>query len=241
MKKFAKIAAKTIISTALLIGVVGLSYANDDDEPTQKIYYGEELCNYPGFKCIQISNRDRWDKMFPDLRERELVKRLNRTNMPLYMRTWIIVPTNLQSITHMDIAPFALHADVHGEKTVVVDLKAQAFGAYNADGTLIHWGPVSGGKEYCKDVNGPCRTITGEFRITRKDNEECASSQFPTDTKGGAPMPYCMHFYEGFALHASTLPGYHGSHGCVRLFYDDAKWLNEYFASVGTRVVVTDQ
>lgn len=226
------------LSTSLYLGIPGLSYADEDSQSKQ--YYGAELCHYEGFKCVKVNYRSRWDKMFPNLREREIVKRLNRTNMPLYMRKWIVVPTNLKDITHMDIAPFKLKTDTEGKKTIIVDLRLHAFGAYNADGTLAHWGPISGGKDYCKDVGGPCKTITGDFKITRKDTEECKSGQFPKDTDGGAPMPYCMHFYRGFALHASTLPGYHGSHGCVRLFYDDAKWLNEHFTTIGTRVIVTN-
>jgi len=231
-----------ITLTTLMLSIAGQAYATNtttQKKESPKRYYGAELCNYPGFKCVKVNYRSRWDKMFPNFREREIVKRLNRTNMPLYMRKWIVVPTNLQNITHMDIAPFALQTDTNGHKTIIIDLSLHAFGAYNADGRLAHWGPISGGKDYCKDTKGPCRTITGEFKITRKDSEECKSGAFPIGTKGGAPMPYCMHFYRGFAIHASTLPGYHGSHGCVRLFYDDAKWLNKNFAKIGTRVIVT--
>lgn len=202
-------------------------------------YYGRELCKYPGFTCKKVRRSDTWQKKFPNLREREIVKRLNRTNMPLNYRSWVVVPKNLSEIDHMDIAPFSLHMDTKGKKIIYVDLSHQAFGAYDAEGNLIHWGPVSGGKGWCEDV-GKCETITGEFNIIRKQGDECESGQFPTDSDGGAPMPFCMHFWRGFALHGSTLPGYHASHGCVRLFYDDAKWLNEHFAKIGTKVIVTE-
>ena len=226
------IAACTLLTTTV--------YAEQSKTIQQtKQYYGRELCNYPGFKCIKIKNSDRWDRKFRNLRERELVKRLNRTNMPLYMRKWIVVPNNLTQMTHMDVAPFALNIDTKNRRAIIVDLAVQAFGAYDKNGSLVHWGPISGGKDYCKDIDGPCRTITGDFQITRKSDNDCVSGQFPLDTKGGAPMPYCMHFYRGFAFHGSTLPGYHASHGCVRLFYDDAKWLNEKFTTIGTKVIVT--
>ena len=206
-----------------------------------KRFYGRELCNYQGFKCVKIRRGDTWDKKFPNFRDRELVKRLNRMNMPLYTRGWIVVPKDLESIDHMDVAPFALHtANFKGKRTIYVDLSLQAFGAYNESGDLVHWGPVSGGKAWCKDIDAPCETVTGNFRIVRKDTEECKSGVFPVDTDGGAPMPYCMHFYKGFAFHASTLPGYHASHGCVRMFFDDAKWLNHKFTKIGTQVVVTE-
>lgn len=58
-------------------------------------------------------------------------------------------------------------------------------------------------------------------------------------------MPYCMFFHGGYALHASpVVPGHHDSHGCVRLFLEDAKWLNEEFIELssdtqkGTTIVV---
>ena len=48
-------------------------------------------------------------------------------------------------------------------------------------------------------------------------------------------MPFCMFFYHGYAMHASYLPGYHASHGCIRLFYEDAEWLNKNFVDMGRR------
>lgn len=62
---------------------------------------------------------------------------------------------------------------------------------------------------------------------------------------GGALMPYCMHFFRGYALHGSyDVPGFRASHGCVRMFIEDARWLNEEFIDLpgdgmkGTRVVI---
>ena len=61
-------------------------------------------------------------------------------------------------------------------------------------------------------------------------------------------MPYCMYFHKGVALHGSEdIPGYRASHGCIRMFTRDAKWLNENFVessnaernhNLGTKVVV---
>lgn len=55
-------------------------------------------------------------------------------------------------------------------------------------------------------------------------------------------MPYCVFFNRGIALHGSPeVPGYHASHGCVRLFVQDAEWLNESFIEIGkTRVHVVE-
>lgn len=225
-------------SLAISLSISPLSQAASTKQT--KPYYGRELCNYSGFSCVKVKAGQTWDKLFPNLRERELVKRLNRTNMPLYMRKWIIVPDNLQALSHLDISPFPHYREAEGHRIILIDLSQHAFAAYEKTGKLVHWGPISGGKSYCKDAGGPCTTITGDFKITRKDSEECISNTYPKSTDGGAPMPYCMFFKGGYAMHGSTLPGYHNSHGCVRLFFDDAKWLNKHFAKTGTRVIVTE-
>lgn len=201
-------------------------------------YYGAYLCKYAGFTCVKIHRGDTWEKLFPNKRNREIVMRLNRTNMPVRYRTWIVVPTQLHNLNYLSLSPFPEYRNTDNKKLIVVDLTQQAFAAYDKKGELLHWGPISGGKGYCPDTGTRCATITGNFRILRKQNEDCVSSKFPLETNGGAPMPYCMHFHGGFALHGSTLPGYNASHGCVRLFFSDAKWLNKNFASIGTRVIV---
>ena len=49
-------------------------------------------------------------------------------------------------------------------------------------------------------------------------------------------MPYCMFFHGGYAIHASpVVPGYHASHGCVRVFQEDARWLHEDFITINGR------
>lgn len=219
------------VATLLLAGINPAAFAQR--------YYGAHLCGYAGFKCVKVTRGSTWEKLFPNSRDREIVKRLNRTNMPLKYRSWIVVPTNFKNISLQDLSPFPLHRNTDGQKLLLVDLSQQAFGAYDTNGELVHWGPVSAGKGYCPDVGRACNTATGKFKIYRKQGPECVSSKFPIETDGGAPMPYCMHFKGGFALHGSTLPGYHDSHGCVRLFFDDAKWLNQRFLSVGTPVIIT--
>ncbi|OGO90727.1 MAG: endopeptidase IV [Coxiella sp. RIFCSPHIGHO2_12_FULL_44_14] len=215
----------------------GLS--DDEEEAPRYKYYGSELCAYPQFHCIHVKAGDTWEKLFPDQKQREIIKRLNRTNIPLGYRSWIVVPTNLDQVTHMDMSPFPAHVTSVNERFVVVNLGLHAFAAYNDTGNLVYWGPVSGGKGWCPDVKRYCNTAVGAFRVVNKEGPKCVSDVFPIETAGGAPMPYCMYYYRGFALHGSTLPGFHASHGCIRLFPDDARWLNEHFVKIGTRVIVT--
>lgn len=230
MKKVILISISAVVVTCLLLCNTSIASGR---------YYGTYLCGYSGFKCLKVGKHDTWEKLFPNQREREIVKRLNRMNMPVKYRSWIVVPTNLGGINYMSLSPFPAYRSTGGKKLVYVDIGKQAFGAYDADGRLVHWGPVSGGKGYCPDTGQTCNTSTGHFKVYRKQGPECISTKFPLETNGGAPMPYCIHYNGGYALHGSTLPGYNASHGCVRLFFEDAKWLNHEFTNIGTPVVVT--
>lgn len=125
------------------------------------------------------------------------------------------------------------------EKTVVVDPRVHVWGAYQ-NGELVKSGIASAGSNWCGDLGRPCRTKVGSFRIYSLGSPSCKSHKFPIP-RGGAPMPYCMYFSGGQALHG--VPDYevgegNYSHGCVRMRVGDAEWLRYNFANVGTRVVV---
>ena len=101
-------------------------------------------------------------------------------------------------------------------------------------------GSASGGKKFCEDINKPCRTVTGTFKVYAKKGENCRSREYPIQKEGGgARMPYCMYFYRGFTIHAAyEVPPYNSSHGCIRVWPSAAKWLNEEFIDIGTQVTV---
>jgi lipoprotein-anchoring transpeptidase ErfK/SrfK len=125
-----------------------------------------------------------------------------------------------------------------GERFILVDPRVNAFGAYDENGTLVHSGVASTGKNWCADIGRSCHTHPGSFRIYYMGDSECISSRFPIPT-GGAPMPFCMYFNGNQALHGSPNVGYaHLSHGCVRLRVSDARWLRYNFAETGTLVIV---
>lgn len=207
--------------------------------------YSQKLCKTKGYKCHKVKGGQTWHRLFPDAEARDIVMRVNRMNTGLRAGLVIAIPKNLHDLTVYDVAPFPRYIDPAGEKTIYVSQKDLAWGAYDEQGELLWWGPVSPGKNYCGDVGRGCKTPAGEFRIIRKQGIDCISSKFPIETDGGAPMPFCMHFFGGYALHGSyTVPGYRASHGCVRMFIEDARWLNREFIDVpgqgrkGTRVIV---
>jgi len=125
-----------------------------------------------------------------------------------------------------------------GRSMFVFDPKQVAWAAYAPDGRLIKVGPASGGQNFCPDIKQPCLTPTGEYTVYRKGPANCKSTQYPIG-KGGAPMPYCMFFKEGYAIHGSSnVPAYNASHGCIRVLPVDAKWLSKHFIEEGTQVII---
>jgi L,D-transpeptidase ErfK/SrfK len=127
------------------------------------------------------------------------------------------------------------------EKAIIFDPQLLAWGAYGDDGYLVRWGPAVGGRGYCPDIGRSCRTRTGVTVIRVKKGPYARSNKYPVGCSGSgcAPVPFFMEFFPGYGFHASKeVPGYHASHGCVRMFYDDAKWLNEEFVEVGMRAII---
>lgn len=211
--------------------------------------FGEHLCHEPDYFCLKVKPLESWEKLFPNAEERDLVMRVNRMNVSLYPGMTIAVPKNIERLTIYDVAPFPRYIQSNGEKTILVSQKQLAWGAYDQSGELVWWGPVSPGKGGCAKLDGNCLTPSGSFRVIDKQDIDCISNVFPQRVEGqsgGAAMPFCMYFFKGYALHGSNeVPGYRASHGCVRLFIEDAKWLNEEFITLpdeegnkGTRVVV---
>lgn len=201
--------------------------------------YGAKICGQDEFVCYKVKRGDTWKKLFPNDDERETVMRINRMNIQIYKGMTIAVPKD-QVHDLLSYAPFPTEIDPPGERTIIVSTTKLAFGAYDSNGTLVHWGPISSGRNYCPDVGRGCKTTKGSFSIVEKRGQGCASTRYPVG-RGGAPMPYCMFFNKNYALHGSyDVPGYNASHGCVRLFIDDAQWLNQDFTEGDgrTRVII---
>jgi hypothetical protein len=191
-------------------------------------YYQSGLCQAPGFHCIKIESGQNWENLFPDPVQRDIVQRVNRTYNSLWTGKVLAIPNQMQGRTALDFAPFPLKMKVH-ERQIIVDQDKLAWVAYDDNGQMVKWGPIASGSTKCSDSANSCLTLTGMFRVYNMENEKCVSDVFPIG-KGGAKMPYCMFFHKGFALHGSDdIPGYRASHGCIRMFIDDAKWLNHNF------------
>lgn len=145
----------------------------------------------------------------------------------------------LSLLLMIPVSVFALPEHISpGEKTIIVDPREHEWGAYSASGNLIRTGVAATGADYCKDEGRECHTRVGEFRIRSLGGPGCVSPSFPLPT-GGAPMPYCMYFNETQALHGSPhVARANISHGCVRMYPSDARWLRYHFAQIGTKVII---
>jgi L,D-transpeptidase ErfK/SrfK len=204
--------------------------------------YSKQLCKKEGFSCYQVKRGDTWNRLIPDSKHQLMVKKLNRTNTHLNTHRIIAMPMETFWKRNLyDFSPLPYRANTEGQRRVIISINDHAFGAYDELGRLVKWGPISAGRGYCPDTKSFCNTARGEFEVYRKGGEGCKSGKYPLETNGGAPMPYCMFFYHGYAMHGSSLPGHHASHGCVRLFYDDARWLNQEFTAKRTAVHVVDE
>ncbi|MUP46212.1 murein L,D-transpeptidase [Gramella sp. BOM4] len=101
-------------------------------------------------------------------------------------------------------------------KTVLISQRVQAFALYE-HGELIKWGPVSTGKSSTQTPNG---LNYGNYKAKRKISTVDESWI----------MPYYFNFmnFEGIGVHQYAMPGYPASHGCVRLYMDDAKYIFDW-------------
>ncbi|MDP1602926.1 MAG: L,D-transpeptidase [Legionella sp.] len=134
---------------------------------------------------------------------------------------------------------FPKEAPATGRKQFIFDPKAYAWAAYDAEGHRVMTGSASGGKDVCEEDGQSCRTVTGTFRVYNKRGLGCRSGEYPVETTGGAKMPYCMYFFQGYTVHAGyEVPYANTSHGCIRVLPSAAKWLNENFITIGTQVTV---
>ncbi|MDE1970660.1 MAG: L,D-transpeptidase [Patescibacteria group bacterium] len=84
---------------------------------------------------------------------------------------------------------------------------------------------------HCSTGKSGHRTPKGDFKVYAKERHAVSYKY------GNTPMPFTLWFLPaGYGIHASTsVPNHPASHGCVRLHYQDAKWLF-YRVPVGTLV-----
>ncbi len=162
-------------------------------------------------------------------KQRNLLQKLNRADAA-HLGQWkhLIVPSrwDLDELAYSPMPEFIDELS-DGPQTLVVDLPAQVFGAYEF-GILVRWGPVSSG--HPGDATPP-----GRYQLNWKARVRISS------VNNSWIMPWYFNFdtITGYGFHQYSLPGRPASHGCVRLLECDAKWLFHWGKS-GTPVRILD-
>jgi len=217
-------------------------------------FLSKKFCKHPDFYCKVIWHKDkkrkiwyRWQDIWPDKRERLIIKKINRLNMWLVPGITIVVPKKMTGKTYMDFLPIPKKINTT-EKVFIWYPKKLAWGAYDKKGNLLNWGPGLGGIKKCKKEKRSCKTPAGIFQVLAKGTYYSRSASYPANCKGikCSWMPYYVKVtYDGVGIHgAKYFIGRHDSHGCVRLFISDARWLHKNFFTYikdndkkGTKVV----
>jgi lipoprotein-anchoring transpeptidase ErfK/SrfK len=139
----------------------------------------------------------------------------------------------------IDSTFFQLERSPEQENIFIFSPKKHLWAVYDKNGKRMGLGQATGGKDYCSDTKEPCRTVTGKFQVFRKNDEDCTSNTFPIDEGGGAPMPFCIFFHKGYAIHGSNHVTHENiSHGCIRVTQNAAKWISENYIHHGSYVLV---
>ena len=123
-----------------------------------------------------------------------------------------------------------------GQRWVDINLTNHTVSAY--EGTDLVRGPIP-----MVDGTDQTPTVTGTYRIYMKYDKQTMRGFNVDGSRYETPdVPWAAYFYEGYAFHGaywrSTFghAGPSGSHGCVNMPVDEAKWLYD-FADIGTTVV----
>lgn len=152
------------------------------------------------------------------LEQRKVIYALNRMDANrLRLNRSIVIPDTVATDL-MVYSPFPDELPLLDSipQTVLIAQRIQAFGLYE-NGKLIKWGPVSTGKRSTPTPNG---LFYANYKAKRK----------VSTVNDSWVLPYYFNFmnFEGVGTHQYALPGYPASHGCVRLYMDDAKYIYDW-------------
>ena len=117
-----------------------------------------------------------------------------------------------------------------GPRQLTIRLRSQRF-EYSEGGTVVHTGDVTTGS-----ADHP--TPRGTYRVLSKQRDK-RSGSYTNYFDMPTPMPYALQFSGPYYVHEGWVAGQPESHGCVRLHYEDARFIFERM-KVGDRIAVAD-
>lgn len=219
------------------------------------------------FRYVKVKEGDTFYKLFKD--KWEIVSRINKIDeYHLLPDTILKVPLDWELAKEYPFFPKFLEQKKEIPKSILVVIQEQFLAGYEF-GELKFWYPVCSGKEKGLTPErilkkyGEYPTPRGEFTVLCKDLIH-KSNLYPKPN-GGWPMPFTLLFsWTGYGFHAwgvpdylkeqfgileselekevkreARMPGWPASHGCVRLFIEDAHKLFKW-ARVGTTGLIID-
>lgn len=213
------------------------------------------------FQTVRVKKGDTLFKLFG--KKWQLVSRLNRIG-PKALRPGILlkVPRDWEKLENYTPAPATLMETSGFKKFILVNLGEQYLAGYE-EGIQKFWYPISSGWD---TVNTPrwyirravqrdsiysgriyktpfpdMSTPTGFFKVLVKDSTHI-SNTYMTEDSVGSPMPWAIMFASGYWFHGTdnkpaALPGFPASHGCIRLFDEDA-FKFYHWVKYGTPVLI---
>ncbi len=116
------------------------------------------------------------------------------------------------------ILPEFLSDAANQEKYILIDRRQQYLGLYEW-GNLKHCFPISSGTHNSTPIR--------KFVVSHMD-EIHFSSKYEQ-----APMDHALHIGNDYFIHEGIVPGYPASHGCIRIFPLDARFLFFQWAKPG--------
>ena len=143
------------------------------------------------------------------------------------------IPPTIPAVPPMTeaVAPPPETAPEAKSRHLTLYLGSQTFD-YQEDDQVVRTGPISSGRPGTP-------TPAGSFRVLSKRKDK-VSSLYTNELGMQAWMPYSMQFYGNYFIHEGWLPDHAASHGCVRVGYEDAKFLFGRM-KIGDGIQVTDQ
>jgi lipoprotein-anchoring transpeptidase ErfK/SrfK len=236
-----------VVIALLLWGLSAQAQDMEQDNPIYKelaeqhrMANGQIIARY-GVPCVEVELKSGETIMsfvhsIPSLKKislkaQERIALINGTHYLLIMKgtgnistdkTRICVP--LDYAIEPQILPQYLPDVAKHEKFILINRRLQYIGLYEK-GKLTHIFPISSGTSKATPLRN--------FMVNHMDEEHYSA-------KYDSPMDHALNIGGNYYIHEGIVPGYAASHGCVRMFPLDARFLFYHWAKPGIPGKITD-
>lgn len=167
------------------------------------------------YQLVATADTSEWLKLLPEgdtLQAILVVNRVDRRNL-LRLDTLLLPDTIGVGIEMYSPFPKTVDSLKNVRKIIFVSHGVQAFAVYE-NGEQIKWGPVNLGTKHRPTPVGLFATNWKAKRTTSTINSAWILDWY-----------FNIANFDGIGMHEYALPGYPASHGCIRMYRDDAFWV----------------